>query len=743
MRRATRRTRRLALLLAIAFGAAATAQEKPAAPKSAEPRVTVEPSVVHLPPDHPPISRWPEFVDEAALGRFTFTVTVRIAAGGIAPGGALRVGFGYPGDDAASPIFRSADGYLLGPSHALRLFPLATFQVNRPRRGDHVTASASRKGSRLELVPVAIGEQDAQLVEAQVKSKLEEGDVVTFTFGDRGSGRPGASLPWHPGSPRVVVFEDRDGSGRFTALPDPPTLLFTGAEVDDLHVTIPMTPRRGEPFRFSVQAFQGDEESASSNVIEVEDAQGVVEFRSDDPQALLPPPANFRPADRGVLQATATFRSAGVHWIEAILHRQGAAAGGAAEKTNELAARSNPAWVDPPFTWQLLAGDLHRHCAEGGHAGLTAALCWPQLWNRRDDFGAVLAHVAHNCASFRSTNEVARRFQQRADPDEREFVAFPAIEWTAVTGHRHLVWRDFTSEAAPTDKEYRGADAPAPVLVDSQQALFDFLRRRPAGSTPVLAIAHHPLWRTERGESGRYFWAPQPVEPLAPLVEIYSVHGSSERRLPEGSQDPYLIHHSVESQRPAEEKAAVDDGLAQGFVFGLIGGSDNHAYGLYQVHSDSDGVITCARRGLAIVLGERGEASLRRRVFSGLQARRAYATTGARTLLSFETRGGAGADGGAAPMGSLVTAAAPVAFRIVAVAATTRRGGGLGTFVRRVVVRDGSDVDDVKLAPAAQLDAAWSDPAPLPDGRPHAYYVRLVQDDGNVAWSSPIFWTLR
>jgi hypothetical protein len=730
MSRAARGRRILGVLLAGASAAAAPAQEPPsappaAAPPPAAPRVTVEPGVVHLPRERAPVSR------------FTFTVTVRIAKEGLAAGGALRVGFGYPADVEWSPLFRRTAGWLLGPSHALRLFPLATFQVNRPRRGDYVTVRASRRGSRLELAPIAIEEQDAQLVEARATSALLEGDVVIFTFGDRGGGRPGATLPWQPGSPRVVVFEDRDGSGRITALPDPPTLLFTGAEVDDLRVTLPMTPRRGEPFRFSVQAFQGDEEAANQNVIEVEDAQGEVEFRSDDPQALLPARVAFKPEDRGVLQATATFRSAGVHWIEAALHRPGTKP----SKDSEVIGRSNPAWVDPPFCWQLLAGDLHRHCAEGGHAGLTAALCWPQLWNRRDDFGAVLMHVAHNCASFRSTNEVASRFQARIDPQEREFVAFPAIEWTAQTGHRHLVWRDFTKEAAPTDKEFRGFDDPEPILTESQQALFEQLRARPPASTPVIAIAHHPLWQSERPVPGRYFWAPQPVEPLAPLVEIYSVHGSSERRVAEGASDPYLLHHSVASQRPAEEKAAVDDGLAQGFVFGLVGGSDNHAYGLYQVHSDSDGAVTYGRRGLAIVLGERDEASLRRRVFSGLQSRRTYATTGARILLSFEAVGAAG--GAIAPMGSLVSAAGPVAFRVVAVTASTRRGGGGCSFVREVLVRDGSDADDRKLEPVPQVDSVWSDPAPLQDGRPHAYYVKLVQDDGNIAWSSPIFWTLR
>jgi hypothetical protein len=198
------------------------------------------------------------------------------------------------------------------------------------------------------------------------------------------------------------------------------------------------------------------------------------------------------------------------------------------------------------------------------------------------------------------------------------------------------------------------------------------------------------------------------------------------------------MRHRHSKQRPESELAAVDDGLAQGFVFGLIGGSDNHACGLYETHTDDDDQPTYGRRGLAFVLGDRQEPSLRKRIFSGLQERRTYATTGARILLDWRTRA-------AAPMGSLVTAAEPVEFHLDAVPAGLGRTSP-AKFVSIQIVRDGIVVDPAVTPPSPGSDGVcsltWRDPAPVKDGKRHGYYVRLVQDDLHIAWSSPIWWTL-
>src|SRR5262249_14974260 len=190
-------------------------------------------------------------------------------------------------------------------------------------------------------------------------------------------------------------------------------------------------------------------------------------------------------------------------------------------------------------------------------------------------------------------------------------------------------------------REYRGEEKPPPLPVESLDAFFEWLEKRDAAAPPVLAVAHHPLWVGEDPIHGTYESAPRPLEPRPPLVEIYGEHGSSERFVPDGTADPYLIKHHFAAQRPASERASVADGLALGYRFGLIAGSDNHGYGLYQRRRELDETQNYGRRGLAFVLGDRQRAKLRERVFDGLSKRRTYATTGVRALLSFTSRNGA------------------------------------------------------------------------------------------------------
>jgi hypothetical protein len=721
------------LLLATSNGAGGQGVAAP--PRGEDATVVVEPAVVPLPPDRAPIDRWPEFQPTKEVGRVTLAVTYRAGAAGFPKGGVLRFGFGYPGGDGASALFAANGGFLPGPCYWLKQFPLGTFQTDDPRAPDFVSARGSKEGAVAHARLVKSNTQVDNLLEVRVVVALAAGDTIAVVFGDRGGGSPGAALSFHPGRPTAFVLADPTASGAFArAAARLPEVLFTGAQVDALHVTVPATPRANEPFRFTVQAFQGRDDSPDANIVEVENARGRVTFASSDPKAELPPPALLRGDERGVLSLRATFRSAGPQWIRAAFQADGAAA-------PLPECFSNPAWVDAPLPFQILVGDLHRHSAEGGHAGVTALYCWPQLWNRRDDFGAVLPHVSSRWSGFRHVNAVARAFQHEFDPEEREFVAFPAVEWTLPGAHRHVVWREFTDERAPCDRAYRGEESPPPLEVETLAGLFEWLERRDPAASPVLAVAHHPLWVGEDPVDGTYEWAPRPFEPRQPLVEIYGEHGSSERLVPDGVADPYLIKHHAASQRPANERASVADGLALGYRFGLVGGSDNHGYGLYQRRHELDETQNYGRRGLAFVLGDRSLARLRERVFDGLLKRRTYATTGVRALLSFAARDGT-------PMGGEVAADGPVGFRIAAVAA------GLGRreparFRRGELVRDGATVvkseefgDAGGTNGKGVLDLDWSDPSPIRDGKAHSYHLKLVQDDLNLVWSSPIWWTL-
>jgi hypothetical protein len=59
------------------------------------------------------------------------------------------------------------------------------------------------------------------------------------------------------------------------------------------------------------------------------------------------------------------------------------------------------------------------------------------------------------------------------------------------------------------------------------------------------------------------------------------------------------------------------------------------------------------------------------------------------------------------------------------------------TAVKSEEVRDADGKDGKSV-----LDLEWSDPSPIRDGKAHSYHLKLVQDDLNLVWSSPIWWTL-
>jgi hypothetical protein len=106
-------------------------------------------------------------------------------------------------------------------------------------------------------------------------------------------------------------------------------------------------------------------------------------------------------------------------------------------------------------------------------------------------------------------------------------------------------------------------------------------------------------------------------------------------------------------------------------------------------------------------------------LIQAIRDRRTYATTGARILLDFTAAG--------FPMGS--TGTAREVECCVAVHAVEP--------IRLIeIIKDGEIVWSKKLN---NLDASiiWRDPI-SPSGE-HYYYMHIVQDDGHMAWSSPIW----
>ena len=260
---------------------------------------------------------------------------------------------------------------------------------------------------------------------------------------------------------------------------------------------------------------------------------------------------------------------------------------------------------------------------------------------------------------------------------------------------------------------YRGLDAPF---------FYPWKTKDIAKADAWDALTPETLWKQLDEWGGRAITVPHhPSFTLHPfcweywnerydrLVEIYSCWGSSEypdNELPGHASDHYA-------------RSDIRDGLAR-YRFGLIASSDGHdgrpgnnqSPGLKHHH-----MYHHLGSGRAAVLAPE---LTREAVFDALHDRRCYATTGEPIVLDFSCDGNG--MGGELPEGT-----API-FDCYA--------RGTCSVRKMEIVKNGR--------PAATFPAetteerhTWTDPAPE-DG-PTCYYLKVIQRDGEMAWSSPIW----
>jgi hypothetical protein len=213
------------------------------------------------------------------------------------------------------------------------------------------------------------------------------------------------------------------------------------------------------------------------------------------------------------------------------------------------------------------------------------------------------------------------------------------------------------------------------------------------------------LWTALRGKQALTFahhsaggpistnWTFAPPPDLEPITEIVSVHGSSEAP---DSPDP--IYNPVPGN-------SVRDALMLGYRFGFIGSSDSH--------DGHPGLAEIASPGASGIAAIRATASTREAVLEALRARNTYATNGPRIYL--ETSLEPGPD------------TSTLRFHVTAAATIDR-------------------IDFIRTGLTATLPGngrlEWTGERTIPNLRPNEYvYLRVIQEDGGTAWSSPIYGT--
>ena len=609
------------------------------------------------------------------------TLVYEIGVNGVAPGG--KIEFLFP------PLWVWQEG-----------------QLKDERRPDFVAVDISRKSVTYLARMQAFLKGDALPgvgIEITGPDGLQEGDVVTVRYGKETSEQAGVRADrWASITPfgnRLARFGcrvDADGSGtlvdvsrspvRVDVAPDAPAELIA-------HAPSILTP--GE--RAAVKCALVDR---NRNVLREADMRlcrlngaGVVAptGKADESESGLA-------AGRVSIEATCE----GVARVEVTEERTG------------LARRVNPMVVRRDPGERIFWGDIHGHSNESDGAGSSedyfryardvAGLDFTSLTDHDDSLAAAPAH-------WERTKELTQRFNASG-----EFVTLLGFEWSSQAfGHRNVYYR---GEDGPVFS-YRGETSNTP------RELWKLLE-----PYECIVVPHHSpgIYMPLSLGFASMDWS-RANDDLERLVEIFSCHGNSERL---GDEDNFALltagGHFVE------------DALSMGRKLGLLASSDSHNghpgltghydYCHYDPEAKTDWVRLYPRnqkikrpsrdkmRGCLTAVYA-SELS-REAVYDALKARRCYATTGTRPIVSFSVNG--------APMGSITTL---TDAREIEASVVSSQG------IRGMEVFRGEDVVE-RLQPESDEGTLYfTDREDVPRGT--FYYLRVIEESGDKAWTSPVW----
>lgn len=332
---------------------------------------------------------------------------------------------------------------------------------------------------------------------------------------------------------------------------------------------------------------------------------------------------------------------------------------------------------------QLYFGDIHGHTRLSDGTGTPEDYYAYAREVSKLDIAAVTDHADHGTINIRGP--VWDRIQKAtiAAYRPKEFVTLFSFEWTNWKyGHRNVY---YLKEKGPVYRAFdKGSDTPEDLwkLLEPYEA---------------MTIPHHV-----GGGPVPTDWSVVP-HPMERLVEISSIHGASE-----------YYGGEMSIYRPVRG-AFVRDALKRGYRLGIIGSGDTH-----------DGHPGTRSPGSRVsgLLGLFAKELTREAVWAALKRRQVFGTSGPKIQLYFRA--------GDSPMGSEIEWPAkkdlPIAIMAVgsdAIAAveiikngeTVFRKEGNGRFLQVLTA-------DTEISKGT----SW-------------YYARIIQKDGQMAWSSPIWVT--
>ncbi|MEA3402796.1 MAG: DUF3604 domain-containing protein [Armatimonadota bacterium] len=581
-----------------------------------------------------------------------------------------------------------------------------------------VTAECSREGACMEVEtfndqPYTFHHSNPPYIRVTVWGQpLSEGDTITITIGEHGGYSSGyfrlarvATHAWR--GYRFTASVDVLGNGRrprefdrpdaFVELPDVPTLDIIADQPHTAHV-VAKPPGEADSDQFELVISIRDR---FGNLAEYE---GALRVECDDPDASLPDaisvnegagPYGIRSGRRseGAARVTGCHTSAPRARVTVYDPRQ------------ELIGTSNP--IVPEFAGdeRVYFGDLHVMSGQGRSGGMMlAGTEYAHRWAR--DVQGLDFSVVTNGGGEKTWEEDLRLDDEFDEPGR--FVTIPAMERGFRRGHKNLYFRSSAGVPSMPRLEIEG--------------MFEWLAEL---DVPALAIPHHTNCHSE---TSRYYgWGPQDFTTSDPRFE----------RLIEITQDRGSFEHDEVGGAVSlgGNGSSVQDALAMGLRMGFVGGTDNHRAQPGSKRSNLGGLVAeeIINGGYTAVFAPE---LTREAVFDALWDRCCYATTSERILLRVAL--------GEHFMGSDLSAEEAAEFadeRNIRIEAVGRR------HIDRIeIVRNNETVESVEID-EEEATLTYTDPMPLAEvpavseEAPDVvfYYVRLIEADGNRAWSSPIW----
>jgi hypothetical protein len=537
-------------------------------------------------------------------------------------------------------------------------------QMSFPERPGFVSVTCSRPDLRYESFAVGEHHYVRFLVE---EGSLLPGDTVRVTYGDtaRGTGAAARADGYAERGQEFLVKVDGDGDGFFEELDDSPQLDIQAGPAAQLRIYVKGEAKLVDTTHVTVAALD-----RNGNLCEA--YRGTVRFSHAYDVVGLPPNYAFRKEDRGARLFSVRFRSPGFHTLRVV------------EEGGTLECTSNPIRVTAPgeeVEYTLLWGDLHQHSRLSDGTGEPDDLYRYARHAANLDVMALTDHDHHGLRPLGQEEWEVIRQVNEAWYEPGAFVTFLAYEWTNwVYGHRNVYYEE------PQGEVFSMADS----STNSPGELWDSLVARGA-----MTIAHHT-----GGGPVPIDWSIAPPPSVEHLVEISSVHGSSEH-----------VGCAKQIYNPVPG-AFVVDALDRGYRLGFIGSGDGH------VGHPGENYSFCG--GLA---GIYATGRTRAEVWEALCARRTYATSGERIIL--DVRLGEHRMGEEVPAGTL-----PDLLRFEVDAR------GTAVIAMAELIADGAPVDTL-FGIEEQVQGVAE--APKDTQKTSYYYVRITQMDGGLAWSSPIW----